>query len=162
MMTIQNWDDVDKALRLIGEREIALANLEGEMTLKINAIKEDAKTAAEPITAEKKELEKAVEGFCAANKAEFATKRSKELTFGKIGYRLVKSVSIPRVKAKIEGILKALKSYGLADCIVSTETIDKDKIVELRDEDLVKLGLSRTVKDSFRIETNLEKIKELG
>ncbi|MGE4496322.1 MAG: host-nuclease inhibitor Gam family protein [Deferribacterales bacterium] len=161
-MTIQNWNDVDKALRLIGEKEIALANIDGDMTLKINAVKEDAKQAAETIAIEKKELEKAVEGFCEANKAEFALKRSKELTFGEIGYRLVKSVSIPRVKTKLESLIKSLKVFGLSDCITYTEAVDKDKLTELKDEDLVKLGLKRTVKDSFRIKTNIEKVKEVG
>ena len=159
-MTIANWNDVDKALRLIGEKEIALANIEGEMTLKINSVKEDAKQVAETIAAEKKELEKAIESFCEANKAEFAQKRSKELTFGEIGYRLVKSVSVPRVKAKLESLIKSLKAFGLSDCITYTEAVDKDKLTELKDEDLVKLGLKRTIKDSFRIKTNIEKIKE--
>lgn len=161
-MVIQNWNDVDTALRLIGEKEIAIANIEGEMTLKINAVKEDTKTALAEIATEKKELEKAVEGFCEANKAEFAHKRSKELTFGEIGYRLVKSVSVPRVKAKLDALIKSLKAFGLSDCISYTETVDKDKLTELKDEDLVKLGLNRTTKDSFRIKTNLEKIKEPG
>ncbi|EDO8997527.1 host-nuclease inhibitor protein Gam, partial [Campylobacter coli] len=76
-----------------------------------------------------------------------------------IGYRLSKSVSLPRVKEKFDNLIKALKSYGLNDCITYKEELNKDAIVELDDTTLVKLGLKRVVKDNFRIEPKIESLE---
>jgi len=159
-MNIENWDDVDAALRRMGEIEIAKAKIDGEITLRINEIKEEGKSKVKGLEHERKSLEKAIEIFCQAHKEEFAKKRSRELNYGKIGFRIVRSVSLPRAKEKLSALLKALKAYGHPECIVYEEKPNKEKIVELPDEELVKLGLKRTVKDSFRIQPAIEKIEE--
>jgi len=159
---INSWDDVDAALKRMGEIDIEMANVAGEATLKINDIKEAAKVKVAGAESERKHLEKLVTIFCEGNKDEFAKKRSKDLNFGTIGFRLVKNVSLPRDKAKIAELLKNLKAYGLNDCIEYEEKPDKDKIAELADESIVKLGLKRTVKDSFRIQPSIEKIRDTG
>ncbi|GHS88120.1 hypothetical protein FACS189487_05660 [Campylobacterota bacterium] len=158
MDRVSSWNDVDSALREIGECDIAIANIKGEVTLKTNAIKEAAKPQIAPHLAKKEQLEKLVTLFCEGNKAEFADKRSRQFNFGEVGYRLVKSVALPRVKEKIEALVKSLKAYGLSSCVVQTEAIDKDAVAELDDASLVKLGIKRTVKDSFRIVPKLEVI----
>ena len=66
---------------------------------------------------------------------------------------------MPRIKEKVEKLIKALKSYKLEECITYEETINKDAIVELGDAELVKLGLKRVVKDNFRIETKIENLQ---
>ena len=69
-------------------------------------------------------------------------------------------MSLPRIKAKVESLLKAIKSYGLAkECIIYEEKPNKDALAELKDEDLVKLGLTRTIKDSFRIVPKIESLE---
>lgn len=160
-MEIKNWDDVDNTLKRLGEIEIIAAKISGDATLEINAIKEKAKKEAEGLESEKKHLEKMVTLFCDSNKADFAKKRSKEFNFGTVGFRTVKNVSIPRDKTKTAALLKSLKAFGLSDCIAYEEKADKDKINELADETIVKLGLKRTVKDSFRIVPAIEKIGEM-
>ncbi|EOH5281182.1 host-nuclease inhibitor Gam family protein, partial [Campylobacter jejuni] len=104
-------------------------------------------------------IEACITTFCENNKHEFVEKRSKEFTFGKIGYRLSKSVSLPRVKEKLESLIKAFKSYGLNECITYKEEFNKEAIVELEDSTLVKLGLKRVVKDNFRIEPKIESLE---
>ena len=155
----KSWGEVDDALKELAELEIRKNEVEGELNEKINRAKKDAKEKIAPIIEQMKHITKMIELFAASKKAEFAKKRSKELTFGKIGFRLVTSVSIPRDKAKIEALLKSLKAYGLNDCIKYEEKPDKEKLKELDDATLVKLGLEKKVKDSFRIEPFLEKIK---
>jgi phage host-nuclease inhibitor protein Gam len=158
MDKVTSWNDVDLALKEIGECDIAIAKIEGDMTLKINEIKETAKPLVAPHAAKKEQLEKLVTLFCEGNKAEFAEKRSKQFNFGEVGYRLVKSVPLPRIKEKIAAIIKSLKAYGYGDCVVTEETINKDMVAELPDEALVRLGLKRSVKDSFRMLPRLEAI----
>ena len=160
MQEIKNWNDVDVALKQLASLEVKRNEIEGEMNEKINAVKEEAKSRVAPILEQIKHLTKLIELFAASRKDEFAKKRTKELTFGKVGFRVVTSVSIPRDKAKVEALLKSLKAYGLSDCITFIEKPDKEKLKELDDTTLVKLGLEKKVKDSFRIEPYLEKVKD--
>ena len=161
-MQINSFSDVDVALKRLCEVSVGIEKINGEVTLECNRIKEARKSEVERLESEKSFLEQQITLFCEDNKAEFAEKRSKEFTFGEIGYRLSKSVSLPRIKAKVESLLKAIKSYGLAkECIIYEEKPNKDALAELKDEDLVKLGLTRTVKDSFRIVPKIESL-EIG
>ncbi len=159
-MEIRSFNDVDLALKRVGELSVGIEKINGEVTLECNRIKESRKSEVDRLENEKKYIEQCITGFCEDNKAEFAKVRSKEFTFGKIGYRLSKSVSVPRVKAKLEALLKSIKAYGLADsCISYEEKPNKEGLCELEDADLVRLGLKRTVKDNFRIEPKIEALE---
>jgi phage host-nuclease inhibitor protein Gam len=156
----ESWDDVDSALRELAELEVEVQRIEGEMTESINAIKERAKKRSAFPVKKIKELTKAIEQFAAENKAEFAKKRSKELTFGKVAFRLVTSVPVPRDKAKVEALLKSLKAFGLSECITYVEKPDREKLTELDDATLAKLGLAKKVQDKFRVEPYIEKVAD--
>lgn len=159
-MEINSFADVDMALKRVGELTVGIEKINGEVTLECNRIKEARKGEIDRLESEKKFVEQCITSFCGENKAEFAKVRHKEFTFGKIGYRLSKSVAIPRVKTKLEALLKSIKAFGLAEnCIAYEEKIKKDAIVELDDSDLVKLGLTRKVKDNFRIEPKIEALE---
>ncbi|MDR1911250.1 MAG: host-nuclease inhibitor Gam family protein [Helicobacteraceae bacterium] len=160
-MEVNSWEAVDTALRRIGELEIAANEINGVLTLKINELKEESAKRIAPIDAEREHIEKLVTLFCEGNKADFADKRSKVFNFGEVGYRIVKSVGLPRVKEKIAALVKSLKAFGLGECVDIVETPNKEAIVELKDETLAKLGLKRTVKDSFRIVPKLEAVQGL-
>ena len=158
-MEIKNYEDVNLTLKRLAELSVALEKINGEVTLECNRIKESRASEVERINNEKKYLEQCITNFCEDNKGDFAEKRSKDFTFGTIGYKLTKSVTLPRVKEKVEKLLVALKSYGCTKCIKYEETIDKDEIVELDDSTLVKLGLKRTIKDNFRIVPKIESLE---
>lgn len=158
-MEIKNYEDVNLTLKRLAELSVALEKINGEVTLECNRIKESRASEVERINNEKKYLEQCITNFCEDNKGDFAEKRSKEFTFGTIGYKLTKSVTLPRIKEKVEKLLIALKSYGCTKCIKYEETIDKDEIVELDDSTLVKLGLKRTIKDNFRIVPKIESLE---
>lgn len=158
-MEIRNYDDVNLALKRIAELSVGIERINGEVTLECNKIKEAKSGEIEKLSAEKKYLEQCISSFCEENKADFAEKRSKDFTFGTIGYRLVKSVSLPRVREKIDKLILSLKSYGCSDCIKYEESIDKDAVCELEDSTLVKLGLKRVVKDNFRIVPKIESLE---
>lgn len=158
-MEIKNYEDVNLTLKRLAELSVALEKINGEVTLECNRIKESRASEVERLNNEKKYLEQCIAGFCEDNKGDFAEKRSKEFTFGTIGYKLTKSVTLPRIKEKVEKLLVALKSYGCTKCIKYEETIDKDEIVELDDSTLVKLGLKRTIKDNFRIVPKIESLE---
>ena len=159
-MQINSFSDVDVALKRLCEVSVGIEKINGEVTLECNRIKEARKSEVERLESEKSYIEQQITLFCEDNKAEFAEKRSKEFTFGEIGYRISKSVSLPRVKAKLEALVSSIKAFGLAkECISYTETPNKEALAELKDEDLVKLGLKRVVKDNFRIVPKIESLE---
>lgn len=158
-MKIQNFEDVNLALKRVAELSVGIEKINGEVTLRCNEIKEARAGEIKVLSDELAYVEQCITTFCESNKHEFADKRSKEFTFGTIGYRLSKSVSLPRVKEKLENLIKAIKSYGHNDCITYKEEINKDAIVELDDGTLAKLGLKRSVKDNFRIVPKIESLE---
>lgn len=159
-MQINSFSDVDVALKRLCEVNVGIEKINGEVTLECNRIKETRKSEVERLESEKNFIEQQITLFCEDNKAEFAEKRSKEFTFGEIGYRISKSVSIPRVKAKLESLISSIKAFGLAkECITYSEVPNKDALAELKDEDLVKLGLKRVIKDNFRIVPKIESLE---
>ena len=161
-MQINSFCDVDVALKRLCEVSVGIEKINGEVTLECNRIKEARKSEVERLESEKSYIEQQITLFCEDNKAEFAEKRSKEFTFGEIGYRISKSVRVPSVKAKLESLLSSIKAFGLGkECIIYEEKPNKEALAELKDEDLVKLGLKRVVKDNFRIVPKIESL-EIG
>lgn len=161
-MQINSFSDVDVALKRLCEVSVGIEKINGEVTLECNRIKEARKSEVERLESEKSYIEQQITLFCEDNKAEFAEKRSKEFTFGEIGYRISKSVRVPSVKAKLESLLSSIKAFGLGkECIIYEEKPNKEALAELKDEDLVKLGLKRVVKDNFRIVPKIESL-EIG
>ncbi len=151
-----NWEEVDQALRRMGEIDIRLTKIEGDMTLKINEIRAEYDTKAEGLKAERKAIEEQITLFAEAHKEEFAKNRSKDLTFGVVAFRIVHKVVV-RSKA---ACLAALKALGLVQYIRTIEEPDKEAMSGLDAGTLAKVGATLKTEDKLRIEPNIERIKE--
>ena len=157
---IQSWEEVDQALKRLAELEILEQELQGQMTLEINQIKEHFKLQAQPHKRERRHIEGLIKDFCEAHKQEFLKKRSKTLEFGKVAWRVSKRIVIPRAKEKLAATIRAIKALGFTQCLRVKEELDRDALDKLTDQDLARLGLQRKVQDKLRIEPNIEKLKE--
>jgi phage host-nuclease inhibitor protein Gam len=151
-----DWNEVDQALRRMGEIDIRLLKLEGDMTLKLNEIRAEYDLKAEGLKAEKKKIEENIGLFAEGRKEEFAKTRSKDLTFGMVAFRIVSKVV---VKSKA-ATLAALHALGLVQYIRITEEPDKEAMSGLDAGVLAKVGASLKTEDKLRIEPNIERIKE--
>ncbi|GAB0173754.1 hypothetical protein NHP164001_17750 [Helicobacter trogontum] len=158
-MKYNDFIAVDNELKRLCEILVNIAEIEGQVSLACNAIKEQYAERIQELNNEANFIKQEIENFCNANKAAFVDKRSKELVFGTIGYRVSKSVSLPRNKDKIESLCESIKKFGFKDCISYEEKPNKEALCELDDVALVKLGLKRVVKDNFRIEPKLESLQ---
>ncbi len=152
----KDWSEVDSALRRMGEIDIRLQKLEGEMTLKLNEIRAEYDTKAEGLKTERKGIEDNIALFADAHKEEFAKVRSKDLTFGVVAFRVVSKV-VMKSKA---ATLAAMKALGLNQYIRITEEPDKEAMSGLDAGTLAKVGASLKTEDKLRIEPNIERIKE--
>lgn len=154
----KSWEEVNTALKELGELQIQKQKLEGEQTLKINKIKIEISEKAGILQTRIKEIEKNIERFAQQNKSEFLKTRNKKLTFGAVSFRLVKSVVC---SCKDEAI-KALKALNLDFCIRAKEDIDKDECLKFAENDdkkiLLKAGISIKSEDKVKIEPDYIKL----
>jgi phage host-nuclease inhibitor protein Gam len=153
---LADWIEVDQRIRRMGEIDIAIEKIEGDMTLKINEIRDQYEEKAEILKAERQILEDSITTFGEDHKEEFAKVRSKDLTFGLVAYRVVRSIYI-RSKDATVAALRALK---LDQYVRIIEEPNKEAMEDLDDKILAKVGAKRKVEDKFRIEPNIERIKE--
>lgn len=150
----KSWEEVNSALKELGELNILKQKLEGEQTVKINEIKAKTLENAGIIKKQIDEIEKNIAKYAEQNKSEFLKTRNKKLTFGTISFRLAKSIACT---CKEEAI-KALKALNLDFCLRIKEEIDKDKCLEVDEKILLKAGISIKSEDKVRIEPNYVKL----
>jgi len=150
----ENWNDVDHALKRIGELDRELGLIEATSNEQIDAIKAETKEETAPIAAEKLGLEAAMKEFCEANRAEFAKVKSREMTFGSVGFRLSSRIVIKR----IADTLQALKDFGLAQCIRTKEECDKEAMKTLDSETLASVGAQLKTENAFGYEIKAHRL----
>lgn len=149
---LKSWDEVDATLKLISECENQLAILESSMNIQIDAIKEGFNDKATPYKEEIKKQEAMIKEFVSENKGELKGK-SRELTFGRVGFRFSTKVSLPK---NVEKIIKLLRKNEMEDCIIVKETVNKDILKAYDERDIIKVGASLKKEDTFWYETRKE------
>lgn len=151
---LQSWEDVDAALREVGEITRELQLKEAALNESVDKLKEEAKADSASQVARKKELELAMKEFCEANRVEFTKVKTRKLTFGSVGFRLSTKIMIKRIAET----LQALKDLKLVGCIRIKEEVDKEAMKNLTDETLAEVGASRKTENAFGYELDLERL----
>lgn len=153
---LKSWEDVDACLKAMGDAENQISVITAEM----NAAIAEAKKAAEEKAAEYKERIKQNEGkikeFTTVRKEELKGK-SRQLTFGTVGFRQSTKLLLPSDTAEV--ILK-LRENGMADCINVKETINKDTVKSYPEEEILRIGGYLQRSDTFWYETDKDTLAE--
>jgi len=152
---ISSRDEVNQYLKIKGKCELEVIGTEGEMNVTIYKAKTEAEQKAKPYKEKIKLIEKAIADFAERNKHEIEGK-TKEMTFGRVGFRLASSIVVSKNKA--DKIIESLKKFGMENCIKVTETLNKDVLATYSDKDIAKVGALRKVQDKFWCEADKEKI----
>jgi phage host-nuclease inhibitor protein Gam len=155
---LQSWSDVDSCLKELCECDIALSEIEDEENTAIIDVKAKAEKLAQPVKERISQLKALIEEYVTDNRAELDGK-SKALTFGSVGFRLSSRVVLPAAKEKLANIIKNLRRHKMEDCVVVTETVNKEVLEKYADADIAKIGASRKVEDRFWLETDKEKLR---
>lgn len=150
----KTWEEVDNALKELGELEIQREKLEGEQTLKINQIKDEILKKAAGLDEKINKIKKEIERFAEQNRADFSHKRSKTLNFGKIFFRYTESISTRCVATAIN----SLKALNLDAFIRVKEELDKEQLKTLDGKTLARCGITLKQVDKITIEPALAKI----
>lgn len=154
---INSLEEADLVLKEIGLTERELEAIDANAQKKIAGIKEDTVKQGEELRKRITGLSSLLGAYAEYNKDEFfKDKKTVELTFGCFGYRKSTSISIKKTT------LDLLKKLGLSQFVRVKEEPDKEKLKELKDEELAQIEAVRKIKNDFFCEANRENInKEL-
>lgn len=160
MITLHSWQECDEALRTIGEHTRDVAAIEGVMNEQIANAKAIAADKAAPLKEQIAELELALRDYAMTHRDDMDGRKSKQLTFGTVGFRRSTRIALPSAKEKVAAIVARLKSKGMTDCIVQPDArVDKDALKKYSAEQIAEVGATLTVEDVFGYDVNAERLK---
>ena len=142
---LKSWEEVDSTLKQIREAEIALSKISADAERCMIDIREQAETEAQPYKDKIKRMELHLKG------------KTKEMPFGRVGFRLSTKLVLPKV---VETVINSLKKYGMADCVVVKETVNKEILKTYDEATILAVGASLKKEDTFWYETKQEKIAD--
>ncbi|MCD9025769.1 host-nuclease inhibitor Gam family protein [Cohnella silvisoli] len=152
---LTDWEQVNEALRDLIEIDQQVYLAEATMNNQINQLKQAAELKVKPLLARKEKLEKNILIFTASRADEFKVLKTKNLTFGEVGFRKSTSIIVRNVKA----IIEALKQNRMTDCIKVTETLNKEELEKYDDVALQKIGAKRKTDDRPFFKPSIERIE---
>ena len=151
---LNNWDEVDLALKAIAEHERAVETIGNTMQAEIDAAKLKAKEASDPELAKIAAISRQVQDFAEAHRADLASKKTKPLIFGIIGWRKSTKVKLPRNKERVADLINLLRRVGWHECITQQDPTINKEALRLHDfAEVRKLGIDIAIEDIFWLET---------
>lgn len=153
LITVTGWAHADKLLREIGDAQLAIQAAEARAAGVIGNVKSGLADESKPHQDRITQITKSIEAFATCHRKDFGDKKSKDLTFGTLGWRLSKSISVS-TKNTLELIKQVFKRRA-KQYIHVTEKPDKEALAKLKDEQLAAVKARRTVKDDFFVEPKL-------
>ena len=151
---VTTLEEADATLAQIAARKRELALLELGLKEDVDTLKLKCAEASEPIKQDIEVLEQALIRFGESKKSElFVKKRSRELTFGIIGFRASSAVKTMR-NTTWEQVLGLIRDAGMPECIRTKQEVDKEALRQLPPERLAAVGCRLEQSDLFFYELN--------
>lgn len=167
-------DELDNAIRLIGQCDWEIDTEQIHMNKEIARIKKQATERMDQVKTTRSALIAVCQTYVTAQKDHVLQgKKTAQLTFGKLGFRrLPAKIAIPSKNSEqMEQLcnrLEALKASDPSDkyghvSIHTRRHLDMEDLKQLNDETLAELELERKpAEDQFFVAPDLHKIAELG
>lgn len=152
---LKNWEDVNEALRLIAEAQNEIAMVEAGMNVQIDTIKLTYEEKIQEYKKQIKQQELLIKEFTTDKKDQLDGK-TKDLTFGRVGFRKSTKLQLPKA---LEKVIATLRKKGMEDCISVKETANKDILKQYPEEEILAVGGSLKVEDAFWYETKQAELK---
>lgn len=154
---LKDWNEVDAALRRLGQIRREVATEEGKLNKRVENLRAEYSEKVKPLGEEAKRLEKDIKMFCESRPEDFQSARSKVLTFGTVGFRLVRKIVVHNTANTIAAIRRLFPSKE--EVFLNTKTtLDKEALEDLEDSELATIGCTRKESDSFSYEVKEEKL----
>lgn len=148
--TLRNWEDVDCALREIGEINGRVAIAKAKANKIIKTQRDRLKATTQDDLVRKEMLSQYIREYADYHKQEFSNKRHRKVNHGAIGYRETSKVVV-RPKYTMEQVLALTKAARKKRFIRTRCELDKEAIhaANLAADDLEKLGIAIATTDKF-------------
>lgn len=159
--TLVSIDDVNEALRSMGDYDRRIEGINADMQRRINEIKDECEGMARPLMEARAGLATQVGLWAKARYAEFKKVRTKILTFGEFGFRLSTSAKCPSSPDSVAEVIRKLRMRNMTDCIKSVpDTINKAALRTYSAEVLEAVGCELVTKDTFFCEPTRDELPE--
>ena len=152
--TVSTVEEADATLAEIAARKRQISLHEIALKEDVDKLKADCAARCEPLNKDIEAREQALVQFALARREElFKNRKSRELTFGTIGFRVSSSLRTIK-KMTWERVLGVLKERGMTHCIRIKEEVDKEALRTLGPNTLADVGCKLTQEDAFFYELN--------
>lgn len=146
---VKDLAEANTVLAEIGGIKRQIEQINAELADAVDRLKADAEAQIAPLLARMNCMENGLLAFAEYNKAElFQDRRSRELTFGLLGYRRSSEIAA-KPKHTMAMVLGKLEELGFEDAIRVNKSVNKDTLRTWSDERLDLVGARRVEKDSF-------------
>lgn len=169
---IEGVKDLDQTIKLIGLYDIRVQQINDEMQVAINRIKDEALVKRQEIEADRATLLALAETFVKSNRDVLLEgKKTRTLDFGKVGFRKSNAkLDLPKkgtdqmeeLVALIEKLARERPEPFAAIPVIVQKSVTKGGLSALDDDDLGALGLERGEGDDvFFVQPNRECLAEV-
>ena len=165
LIQVKDWAHADELVRLIAAHQDTIREKEIAAKVKVDNFKKTLAAGVEPYQKAIRKIHESLEAFATTRRTDLKKKqRSWKLNFGVLGWR--KSTSVRITKATFQIIKNALVNNlriadltraKLSSCIRIKESVDKDALAKLTDEQLTSVKARRDEKDVFFVEPDSTK-----
>lgn len=124
-LVIESVEDIEGAVKLIGEAQAEIDQIAGKAKVDMNKIKAGVETDLRVYNEFVKGATEKVEKYCNENRGIFGDKKSMKTVYGDFGFKASKVVETS------EKTLAKIKKIGLDHLVSIKETIDKAAIKKL-------------------------------
>ena len=153
LRSVPNWEHADHFIRRIGDLTMQISQAEHKAKDDINEIKAELTEKTKPLQETIKQYLRSLEVFATTHKSDFKKAKSRDLSFGILGWRMSTSI---KIKKNTVGIIKRVFVKAQQKFYIRVkEAVDKDALAKLTDEQLASIGARRERKDVFFVEPNL-------
>lgn len=138
---INDLAEADRALERIVIATAAVEEITAKTNAEINRLKQQAAALSASHQATIAEHDKALMSFLKKNKKLFVENRSLDLVYGRIGFRISKTIEVST------NTIEKLKKIEREDAIIVKESPNKNVLATWDDKDLKKVGAARVIND---------------
>lgn len=152
--TIKDWDEADTILNEIGKLNQNIKSEQADKNLAISKVQEKYQPGIDEMEAEKIGMARNLQLFCEERRAEFDEKKSKELSYGMVAFRLGTG-ALKTLKgwtwAAVEAFVGRSKKYN--QYLVIKTSLNKNGLkTDLPQNELAKIGCTIEQEEAFYYE----------
>jgi phage host-nuclease inhibitor protein Gam len=150
LINVIDWNQADQLVRELGEIQGNIEAIERTAGDAINGIKLALEDRVNEMQGRSHYIVKSLEEFALGRTKDFGEARSRKLDFGILGWRSSSAIKI--AETTLERIKQFFTTAKQKACIRIKESVDKEALAKLTDDELATIKARRKTTDAFFVE----------